>query len=279
MILSGAATQSFSARLAAETGQTLGRVRYEEFPDGEQLVRVPESIEGRAIVVASTVSDAAHVQLLQLQDAAHEAGADEVVTVIPYLGYARQDVAETPGEPVSIRAVARAVSTGTDRVITVSPHEPSVVDFFAVQATAVEGAARLADTLPPLDDPVFLAPDQGAVRLARTVRDAYGHGVVDHFEKHRRNGSTVEIRPQETDVGGRPVVAVDDIVATGGTMSQAITHLEDPTAVHVACVHPVLVEDAYTRLINAGVDSIHGTDTVERPVSEVSVAPSVADVL
>lgn len=279
MILSGAASQSLGARLAAETSHQLGRVRYEEFPDGEQLVRVPHSISGTAVIVASTVSDRAHIQLLQLQDAARAAGADEIVTIIPYLGYARQDAVDSGGEPISIRAIAQAISPGSDRVITVSPHEHSVLDFFDVPATAVNGATPLAAALPAFEDPVFLAPDEGALALARTLRDAYGHGNVDHFQKHREDGSTVDVQPHETDVAGRPVITVDDIVATGSTMSQAIAHLDQPAAVHVACVHPLLVDDAYTRLLEAGATAIHGTDTVERPVSTVSVGSVLADVL
>jgi ribose-phosphate pyrophosphokinase len=40
-----------------------------------------------------------------------------------------------------------------------------------------------------------------------------------------------------------------------------------------------LVRDARLKLARAGVEAVVGTDTVERPVSEVSVAPAVADVL
>ncbi|MFB6072131.1 MAG: ribose-phosphate diphosphokinase [Halobacterium sp.] len=279
MLLSGSASQSLAAALAAETGERLGRVSYDSFPDGERIVSVPEQ-SGRAVVVASTVSSDAHVELLQLQDAAREAGATEVVTVLPYMGYARQDEAFEPGHPVSARAVARAVSTGTDRVITVNPHEDGVLDFFDVPATGVDAAPRLADPLPgDLTDPVFLAPDAGAVGLAESVRDAYGAGVTDHFEKVRHSGSDVSVRPSDVDAAGRDVVVTDDIVATGTTMSEAIAALEDPARVVVACVHPMLAGNARVKLADAGVEAVYGTDTLERAVSEVSAAPVVADEL
>jgi ribose-phosphate pyrophosphokinase len=279
MILSGADSQALGARLAAELSVPLGHVSYDRFPDGEQLVEIPAQIGDRAIIVAATVSDRAHIQLLQLQDAARQAGAEEVVTVIPYMGYARQDEAFDQGQPISARAMAGALSTGTDRIITVTPHEESVLDFFDVPATAVNAAERLALPLPDLEDPVFLAPDGSAASLARAVRDRYGEGAVDHFEKHRRSASEVEISPHATDVTSRDVVVVDDIVATGKTMSEAIGHLEDPLAVYVACVHPLLVGNARTRLAQAGVTAVFGTDTIERAVSTVSAAPPLADEL
>ncbi len=114
MIVLGSVSQDIGSALAAELKEPLAQVEYKEFANGEQLVRAPGSVE-RAIVVASTVSDAAHVELLQLQDAVRQ-WTEEIVTVLPYMGYARQEEAFREGEPISARAVAKAISTGTDWV-------------------------------------------------------------------------------------------------------------------------------------------------------------------
>ena len=280
MILPGSASQSLGAALAAELDEPLAAIEYDRFADGELLVRATEpAAVDRAVIVASTVSSDAHVELLQFQDLAREY-AEEVVTVLPYMGYARQDDAFREGEPVSARAVARALSPGTDRVVCVDPHESSVAEFFDVPFEAVSAADRLAAPLPDLADPLFLAPDASARGLAREVRDALGAGDVDHFEKHRdRDTGEVSVAPSETDAAGREVVLVDDIVATGGTMSEAIGQLRDPASVFVACVHAMLAGNARTRLARAGVDRVYGTDTLERAESAVSVAPTVADAL
>jgi ribose-phosphate pyrophosphokinase len=246
------------------------------------MAQVPYLEGNEAVVVASTVSSDAHVELLQLQDAAREAGAETVTTVLPYMGYGRQDEAFEPGQPVSGRAVARAISTGTDRVVTVDPHEAAVLDYFDVEATAVEAAGRLADPLPSdLTEPVFLSPDEGAVGLAETVADAYDRGTTDYFEKTRLSGTEVEIEPHDVAVDGRDAVLVDDIIATGSTMSEAVSVLDDQGAarVFVTCVHPLLAANAVTKLARAGVEAVYGTDTIERSVSAVSAAPAVADAL
>lgn len=285
MILSGSASQVLAAELAAELGEPLADVEYERFPDGELLASAPgiaDADPDRAIVVASTVSSDAHLELLQLQDLAREWTDGPVVTVLPYMGYARQDRAFAEGHPVSARAVARAISSGTDRVLTVNPHEEAVCDFFEVPAESVAAAGRLADPLPAdLADPVFLSPDEGAVDLAGTVRDAYGAGELDYFEKTRLSGSEVELSPSDADVAGRDVVVADDIVATGSTMAGAVGILNERGAdrVFVTCVHPMLASNAVTKLSRAGVEAIYGTDTIERSVSEVSVASVVAEQL
>jgi ribose-phosphate pyrophosphokinase len=288
MIVSGSASQSLAAALAAELDAPLAPVAFEVFPDGELLAAAPGFDADRAVVVASTVSAQAHVEALQLQDAVREAGARKVVTVLPYMGYARQDkpVApgypddSEPGYPISARAVARAISTGTDRVLTVNPHEPSVCEFFDVPCDPVDAAGRLADPLPEdLADPAFVSPDDGALDIAETVRDAYGTGEVDFFEKRRLSGTEVEITPSETDVAGRDVVVTDDIIATGSTMAEAVSilHERDAARVFVTCVHPMLARNALTKLSRAGVEAVYGTDTIERAVSAVSVAPVLAE--
>lgn len=282
MIVPGSGSQSLAASLADALDEPLAPVEFEWFADGELLARVPEFDGGRAVVVAATDSSDAHVELLQLQDAVAER-ADEVVTVLPYMGYGRQDERFQAGEPVSARAVARAISTGTDRVLVVNPHEPGIGEFFDVPFEAVDAGARLAEPLPEdLHEPLFLAPDAGAVDLAATVRDAYGEGATDAFEKHRDHETgDIELSPTALDAAGRDVVLVDDIVATGGTMSEAIAHLHEGAVgrVFVACIHPMFAASARTRLARADVAGLYGTDTIERAASRVSAAPAVAEYL
>ncbi|GAB3689602.1 ribose-phosphate pyrophosphokinase [Salinarchaeum chitinilyticum] len=292
MIVSGSTSQSLAAALAAELGEPLGAVEQTAFPDGEsKFALAPPANKSfadvdRAVIVASTTTAEAHLEVLQLQDAAREADINEVVTVLPYMGYGRQDRAFEAGEPVTARAIAQALSAGTDRILTVTPHEPDVCEFFDPPATAVDAEALLAEPLqttpdPTLADPLFLSPDAGAIEIAETVRDAYGAGAVDHFEKTRNSGTDVSIEPGGADVADRDVVVVDDIVATGSTMSESIGVLQDRGVdrVFVACVHPLLARDARSKLARAGVEAIVATDTIERTVSTVSAAPAIAEEL
>ncbi len=279
-IIPGSDSQALAAAVADECGSSLTVPTYSRFSDGETLAAISEFDDSEAVIVASTATNDAHIELLQLQDAAREAGAETITTVIPYLGYARQDKAFKAGQPISVRAVARAISTGTDRVLLVEPHEPAVTDFFTVPTEPIDAAALLADPLHGLDEPLFVAPDEGAIELATTTRDAYGEGAVDYFEKTRDyDTGEIELSPSDAPVEGRDVVVVDDIIATGGTMSGAIEVLARRGAARVfaVCVHPVLAESALTKLSAAGVECVIGTDTLETAVSEVSVAPAVAE--
>jgi ribose-phosphate pyrophosphokinase len=287
MIVPGSGSQALASSLAEHVDDALAVPEFDRFPDGETLAAVPAAADtaDRAVVVATTPSNDAYVELLQLQDALVEAGVGEIVTVIPYMGYARQDRAFEPGQPISARAMARAVSTGTDRVVLVSPHETAVREFFDVPVDVADAADRLAIPLeraePRLTDPLFLSPDHGAIDLAVSVRDAYGDGDTDYFEKTRHSGTEVTIEPSDATVTDRDVVITDDIIATGSTMAESVAVLRErgATRIFAACVHPLLARSARTKLEAAGVERVYGTDTLERDVSIVSAAPSVADVL
>ncbi|AUX10764.1 ribose-phosphate pyrophosphokinase [Halalkaliarchaeum desulfuricum] len=281
MIVPGSRSQALSAALAAETGLPLATPTYDRFPDGETLASVPAFEADHAVVVAATPSNDAYVELLQLQDAVREAGAESVTTVLPYMGYTRQDRAFKHGQPVSARAMARAVSTGTDRVGVVNPHESGITEFFDVPCESIDAADRLAEPLPDeFDEPLFLAPDEGAVELIDSVRDGYGRGETDYFEKTRdRDTGDVEITPSDAQIADRDVVVADDIIATGSTMSDAVDVLLERGAarVFVACVHPLLVGNAFIKLSGSGIDGVYGTDTLERSISSVTVAPAIAE--
>ncbi|MFW5918552.1 MAG: phosphoribosyltransferase family protein, partial [Haloferacaceae archaeon] len=109
-----------------------------------------------------------------------------------------------------------------------------------------------------------------------------GRGATDYFEKTRDyDTGDIEITTSAADVTDRDVVLVDDIIATGSTMSASVEvlHARNVDNVYVTCVHPMLASNARTKLADAGVESVYGTDTLERSVTEVSVAPIVAEKL
>lgn len=277
MIVAGSRSQVLASRVARSLDMGLAGVRYEEFPDGERLVRVP-GVDGveRAVVVASTPSDAGYVELLQLVDACR--GADRVDVVLPYMGYSRQDKEFREGEAVSARALARGVR-GVDSVTTVNVHEPGVLDWFDCPARDLDASGALAEAF-DLDSPLVVSPDDGAVELAESLAAALG-GDSDYLEKTRVSGDEVKVEAKDVSAGGQDIVVVDDMISTGGTMTEAIRVLDSQGAenVYAACVHPVLARSAVVDLYRAGVKEIIATDTLETAVSRVSVADVIADSL
>ena len=278
-IVGGPASQLLASRTARALGTEPVLCEFNRFPDGELYLRIADEIKNESVIlIQSTPTDSDLVSLLQLIDACNE--AKELNVVIPYMGYSRQDKRFKPGEPISARAVARCINA--DRVFTVNIHEKSVLGYFPCPAKNLDAAKLLGEYIAGfgLENPILVAPDEGAEGLVKKVSSGLGFDY-DHLQKTRLSGDTVTIKTKNIDVTGRHVVLVDDMIATGGTMTESIKMLKDQGAVDVylACVHPVLARNAVLRLFNAGVKDIIATDTLEKAESILSVAPLIADAL
>ncbi|HIH70368.1 ribose-phosphate diphosphokinase [Methermicoccus shengliensis] len=275
-VVAGPSSQMLAAKVARAGGFSMVPAEYERFPDGEGYLRVCEDVAGDDVAIVQTIGcDCDLVSLLQLIDACEDAA--RLVAVIPYMGYARQDRRFKQGEPISARAVARCI--GADHVVLVNVHNERVLDYFVCDVCCLDAAPVLAGHIVQmgLDDPLFVAPDDGAIEIARAAAQAVG-AQHDHLEKKRLSPEHVEMAPKHLDVEGRHVVLIDDIISTGGTMTTAIGMLTEQGAsrVYVACVHPVFVKNAIVRLFAAGAGDIVFTDTIEGRGGVVSVAPLIA---
>jgi ribose-phosphate pyrophosphokinase len=202
--------------------------------------------------------------------------------VLPYMAYARQDKRFKPGEPISSRVVARALSQGVSEVITVNIHEKEVLKSFSVPARNLSLAGDIGSYIRTLhlDNPLILAPDEGAMVFAAQVASA-GGWECDHLEKTRLSGVEVKMAPRQLSAESRSVVIVDDIISTGGTIATAAGMLYQQGAkdVFAACVHGVFTGGAYVRLMATGIRDVICSDTIERSCSRVSAADQIAQAL
>ena len=198
------------------------------------------------------------------------------------MGYARQDKRFRQGEPISARAVAQALSRGVSEVITVNIHEKEVLRYFGVPARNISLARDIGTYIKTLhlDNPLILAPDEGALAFAEQVASA-GSWEVDHLEKNRLSGMEVQMAPKQLCASSRSVVIVDDIISTGGTIATASGMLYQQGAkdVFAVCVHGVLTGGAYVRLTAAGIRDVVCCDTLERGCSKITAAGQIAQAI
>lgn len=275
-IIGGHASQLLAGRVSDALKSTLLICEFKRFPDGELYTRILDELAGESVtIIQSTVNDSDFVSLLQLIDACSE--ASQIDVVIPYMGYARQDKQFKRGEPISARAMARAIQA--DNVFTVNIHNESILDYFDAKATNLDATPMIGEYIKNMKfkNPLIVAPDDGAIALARNASKDLGIDY-DFLEKTRLSGESVTIQPKNIAVKGRDVIIIDDIISTGGTMAETISLLKKQGAheVFVACVHPVLSSNAVLKLFKAGVKGIIATDTIDKGVSVVSVAPVIA---
>ena len=278
-VVSGSTHQRLGVALAQETGAEFCGVINKRFPDGERYVRVLRNVAGHDVtVVQNTFPDESIVELLLILEALRESGAKSITTIIPYMGYARQERTFQRGEAISARAIARPVGALSDRVFTVSVHTDEVLSFFGCPTQDIDGLQEAVRYLKGFNPGLVVAPDEGAREwCARAAKEL--KAPLHVMSKIRVDDRTVETDSGKVKVKGLTVVILDDIISTGGTIASAARLLKNAGAGQVlaACTHGLFIEDAANRLRVC--DDILSSDTLEGVYTRYSIAPAIAAAL
>lgn len=302
VIIGGSSSQDLAAHVARELGEKLCYVETRKFPDGERYLRITDDIEDEVIVIQSTgyPQDENLMELLFLISNLKDLGAKKVRAVVPYMGYARQEKRFNSGETISAKIICELIqAAGADEFITFNIHEECVLNFFDIPARNISAMPSLAEYLDKKffkkggAKPLIIAPDKGAYGFAQEISEIIGCDCT-YLTKVRLGPDKVETKivdvrcDSESDntvnvdsVKGMHAIIVDDIIATGGTIVNAINILKQYGAesVDVCCVHPILTNNGATRIYAAGANKIIGTNSLSSDTSRVSIAKAIADAL
>jgi ribose-phosphate pyrophosphokinase len=295
LIIGGSASQPLAEKVAKELGQEAGRMEVKRFPDGEKYLRVHDDVKDQDVAVVQSLyrtPDDKIFELLLLTDTLRDLGARSITAIVPYLAYARQDSRFFPGEAVSSASLARLLeSAGITSLLTIDCHLHRLGDVgkvFRIPArnlTAMHELGKYAAAHLKPRDPIIIGPDEEAEQWAAVVaKELDAEHTVFRKVRIRKEGETdskVKVDAGEANPKGRDVIFADDIISTGGTISEAAKACKKKGArrIFVLCTHPVLVEGALKRIKAAGVLKVIGTDTYPGPVSKVTVAPVIAAAL
>ena len=101
-IFSGSSSQNLAQKIAEHYGIPLGKEVVARYSDGEFQPSFEETLRGKDVfIIQSTFPPAENIlELLLMIDAARRASANQVVAVIPYFGFARQDRKDKPRVPI-----------------------------------------------------------------------------------------------------------------------------------------------------------------------------------
>jgi ribose-phosphate pyrophosphokinase len=259
------------------------QVDIHHFPDGESKLLLPGTLPAH-LVICQTLDRANEklVELMLAAAAAREMGAKTITLVAPYLCYMRQDKAFRPGEVVSQRVIGRFLADHFDALVTVDAHLHRIQQLS--QAVPLQSALNLNATTvmgrflrDNCQQPLLVGPDaeseQWVAAIAREARLDYCIA-----QKNRRGDKEVDVRLPEYAFAGRDVVLIDDVASTGHTLEKAATELvrRAVASVSVLVTHALFVDDACSRLAQAGVANIWSCDSIPHPSNRLSLAPVLA---
>ncbi len=220
-------------RLAAQLGLPYQDIALHRFPDGEMRVTTGPAAATTIVYASLNQPNDKLIALLFATEALRRNGAKRLVLLAPYLCYMRQDMAFHEGEAISQRAIGQFLARTVDRVITVDAHLHRTPDIGAVfpgiEADNLSAVPAFAQALRASGlDPstLVVGPDAESQPWVSGLADQVGLAFAV-ARKTRHGDRSVEIDFAGTvSPAGRPVVLVDDIVASGGTLITCAKALE-----------------------------------------------------
>ena len=252
----------------------LGELEVTPFSDGEFQPQYAESVRGASVyILQSTIPPADNLmELLLAIDAAKRASADEVVAVMPYFGWARQDRKDRPRVAIGAKLVANLLrAAGADRVMTCDLHAGQIQGFFDIPVDHVYASKVF---IPYIRDRKFknlaiAAPDMGGAKRANVyARELMCPVIICHKTRERANvvGSITAIG----EIEGKDIIIVDDMIDTAGTLCKAAEVLmqRGASSVRACATHGLLSGGAIERIHDSALQEVFITDTVPHPELE-----------
>lgn len=290
LLVAGDAHPELAHDIARLAGMKVVPTLVSAFADGETRIRIEADVRGSDVCVVQPTSAPTSQRLVTLAlmaEAAHDAGAARVTAVVPYFGFARQDVRHNAGEPRSAQLAARILRcAGVERLVTLDLHSPALESAFEMQVIQL----RADDVMLPaiqrcgLSHLSIVSPDAGGVKRAQRFAAAMAAplAVVAKIRPRADVAVTLQVLG---DVRDRACMIVDDMASTGGTIAGAAQALLAAGAaeVHAVFVHAVMAPGALERICASSVRRIMTTDSVpvvqDPRVQVVSIAPLMAEAL
>lgn len=290
MVFSGTKSKYLAEKICASLGCQLGKLQMTKFADGEFAVSYEESIRGRDVfLVQSTFPSSDNLmELLLMIDAAKRASARNIVAVIPYFGWARQDRKDKPRVCIGAKLVADLLSVaGIDRMITMDLHADQEQGFFNVPVDHLYASTIMLPyvTSLKLKNLCIATPDVGGSKRASVYAKYFDCPLV-LCNKTRKCANIVSEMQVIGDVKGMDVILVDDIVDTAGTITMAANLMKQKGANSVRAIasHCVMSGPASERIQDSAIEEMVFTDSIPysnrcAKVKQLTVADMFAETI
>lgn len=282
-------------KIAKSIGIELGKIKVNQFSDGEIQVNIEESARGSHIYIIQSTSAPVNDNLMEVLitiDALKRASAATVNVVMPYYGYARQDRKARAREPITAKLVANMLTiAGADRLLTLDLHASQIQGFFDIPVDHLMGAPLISNYFLNKglcgEDVVVVSPDHGGVTRARKLAE-YLKTPIAIIDKRRPKANVAEVMNIIGNVDGKKCVLIDDMIDTAGTITLAANALKEKgaTEIYASCTHPVLSGPALERIADSAITNLVVTDTIDLPeerkidkIVEVSVSELIGEAI
>ena len=254
----------------------LGKLRKQKFSDGELCVDFIDSVRGKRVYILASPNNSDEIMKLNLAiDAAKRGAAKEIIPILPYFPYARQDKKDQSRGPIGAKIIAEMLEhRGATSVITFDLHADQIQGFFNIPLTHIEGKNvfdnEIAEMTKHLDGEIVLCgPDAGSGKRVKRMKDQLSkrHDIKLNYvmlDKTRSQANVIDEMVIIGEVKGKHVIILDDMVDTAGTLCKAAEVLKDAGAESVRAIisHGVLSGPAMERIGESKLEELIISDSL-----------------
>jgi len=280
-IFSGNANPELASSICKDLKVKLQDALVGKFSEGEIRVKINENVRGKDVFIIQPTCPPSNdnlMELLIMMDALRRASAHRITAVIPYFGYARQDRKDQPRVPITAKLVANLLTVaGANRILTMDLHAGQIQGFFDIPVDHLFSVGVLVDYFSKMNikDLVAVSPDVGSIKMARAYAKRISSGLAI-IDKRRVSPEKAEAIHIMGEVEGKNVIIVDDMIATGSSLIEAVEALKKAKAktIYAAIAHGILSGPAIQRIEQCkGLEKLLITDSI--PLSENKKHPKI----
>jgi ribose-phosphate pyrophosphokinase len=269
----GSGSKELTEQVCSHLGISMGKVKLENFFDGEFQPQYEENLRGRDVYIIQSCNPPFdnYWELFQMIQAAKLASAHRIIVILPYFGYARQDRKDKPRVPIASKLIAKFLEkSGATRVVTLDLHADQIQGFFDIPVDQLFGTYVFWPQIDKLiKDGIlttnlqFASPDNGGVKRMTRYADKFDTDYVI-CSKIRKKKNEISSMTLIGDVTGRDVILIDDMGDTLKTICTAADLMMEKGAKSVrACLtHPILSGKAFETLEKSKMTEIFVLDTI-----------------
>ena len=282
-VIAGKSSEDLAKKLSKKIKANHVKSEIRIFADGESKITLNGKISKKQSIVVQSIYppvDTNLIQALSLISKAKETSS-EVIAVIPYMGYARQDREFLPGEIITMKVLGKLFKgAGASKIIAVDIHSMIGFKHFTIKTKNVSAIPELVQYIKKLSlkNPLVVSPDQGGKERAKEFAKELGSKYIALEKTRDRKTGKVQIKTKNIDVANRDLILVDDMISTGESIVKATQFLKKQKCkkVYVACTHALLMNDAEKKIKKAGVTKIISANTIPGKTSIVDISNTIA---
>jgi ribose-phosphate pyrophosphokinase len=296
ILLTGSANEPLAMKIAKLLKSPINNP-VSVFADGEIRIKIAPNLRRRHVFIiqptCAPVND--HIiELVLMIDAAKRASSSEVIVIMPYFAYSRQDRKEMARVPISSAVIASMIEhAGADRILTLDIHSEQEEGFIQHPWDNVYASYALVPAIKKknLENLVVVSPDKGGVSRATFYQGLIGASelAIVYKERDIRVNNKSEALAMVGNVKGKNVLLIDDMIDAGDTIVHAANYLKEKGAkrIFAAATHGLFSGDALSKISQSALEKVivtdsvlHRAEVVKNPKIEiVSVAPLLAEAI